>query len=434
MGGFNYGGKGDGSGWSRERGDGPTPGGGSHGTGGRDSKSGGSNGKTGGWAGAGPINVGLINAAIEEALKNGLPRSDYASTQTPAYKVMRAAFDALPLDKQPAARVQTNQAWQNAHDTMSDKVTTRTETGGSNNNRTIIRTHDNEAKKTQAKAVAQVKADLENALNKNQAAERQRQAEAARKAEEARKAAEAKAKADAEAKRKAEEARKAAEAKAKADAEAKRKAEEARRVAEAKAKADAEAKRKAEEAKKKEEDAIKDAVNKVSDFYKELASKYSEKLAKEAKELADTAKGRTLRNAEDAIKAFDKYKSDINKKVNQKDREAIAKALESLNKEQMAKQLANFGKAFGFVSDAIQWSGFVNGLIKGLRTGEWNDAIISGESIIVGKVASALVAVAFSAMAVAPIGIVGFAVIMAVVGALITDETLRKMNDLITTM
>lgn len=40
MGGFNYGGgKGDGTGWSSERGDGTTPGGGSHGTGGRDSSS-----------------------------------------------------------------------------------------------------------------------------------------------------------------------------------------------------------------------------------------------------------------------------------------------------------------------------------------------------------------------------------------------------------
>lgn len=33
MGGFNYGGKGDGTGWSSERGDGTSPGGGSHGTG-----------------------------------------------------------------------------------------------------------------------------------------------------------------------------------------------------------------------------------------------------------------------------------------------------------------------------------------------------------------------------------------------------------------
>lgn len=40
MGGFNYGGgKGDGTSWSSERGSTPEPGGGSHGTGGRDSSS-----------------------------------------------------------------------------------------------------------------------------------------------------------------------------------------------------------------------------------------------------------------------------------------------------------------------------------------------------------------------------------------------------------
>lgn len=37
MGGFNYGGYGDGTNWSKERGDGPAPGGGSHGTGGGNS-------------------------------------------------------------------------------------------------------------------------------------------------------------------------------------------------------------------------------------------------------------------------------------------------------------------------------------------------------------------------------------------------------------
>nr|EEX9781356.1 alveicin A bacteriocin toxin [Escherichia coli] len=36
MPGFNYGGHGDGTGWSSERGDGPAPGGGSHGNSGRD--------------------------------------------------------------------------------------------------------------------------------------------------------------------------------------------------------------------------------------------------------------------------------------------------------------------------------------------------------------------------------------------------------------
>ncbi|WP_423275454.1 colicin-like pore-forming protein [Escherichia coli] len=75
--------------------------------------------------------------------------------------------------------------------------------------------------------------------------------------------------------------------------------------------------------------------------------------------------------------------------------------------------------------------GFISGLVKGFRTGDWNEAFISGEKIAVGKVASVMVTVAFSAMAVNPIGIVGFAVIMAVTSALITDERLKQLNSFI---
>ena len=452
MGGFNYGGKGDGTGWSSERGDGTAPGGGSHGTGGRDSTSGGSKGKSGSWAEAGPVSVALINAAIDEAIKNGLPRGTVAATSTPAYKAMRAAIDNLPLDKQPAARTQAARAWQKAHDSMPDKVTTRTETGGSNNNRTIIRTHDNEAKKTQSKAIVQVKADLDNALKRNQEAERQRQAEKARKAEEARKAAEAKAKAeaeakrkaeearkaaeakakaDAEAKRKAEEARKAAEAKAKADAEAKRKAEEARKAAEAKAKADAEAKRKADEAKKKEEEAVKDAVKFTADFYKEVFNVYGEKAEQLAKGLANQAKGKKVRNVEDALKAYDKYKANINKKINAKDREAIAKSIESVDVKQAAKNISKFGKGLGYTSlaiDAAEWAG---ALKEAIKTDNWRQFFVKTETIAAGMAASAVTGFAFSIILGGPVGLLGYGLIMAGVGALIDDEAMEKVNKFI---
>ncbi|EFX7485163.1 hypothetical protein EGH81_19680 [Shigella flexneri] len=185
---------------------------------------------------------------------------------------------------------------------------------------------------------------------------------------------------------------------------------------------------------KLEDDAVKDAISKVNDFYKELASKYGEKLAKEARALADEAKGKTLRNSKEAIKAFDKYKNVLNKKFSVSDREAIAKSLESLNKEQMAKQLKIFGKAFGVVGQVTQWGDFINNLAKGFKTGDWNDAIISGEKIAAGKVASVMVTVAFSAMAVNPVGILGFAVIMAVTSSLITDERLKRLNDFIKTL
>lgn len=337
----------------------------------------------GSWAVSGPMDKTVINAAIGEAIDKMLPRGNIPATSTHSYQVMCKVFNAKPISKQPECRAQIIRSWQHAHDIMPNTVRTTHETGGKNG-RTITGSKDNPAKQLMAWAIPQVVDDTLKALQQNQAAEQRR------------KAAEAKAK---------------AEAAAKAEAERKRKAEA--------------------EAKKKEEDAVKDAVSKVADFYKELTSKYGEKLAKEAKELATDAKGKKLRSAAEAIQAFDKYKDSINKKFSVKDREAIAKALESLNKDQMAKQLATFSKAFGLVGDAIQWSGFVNGLIKGFRTGNWDDAIINGESIAANKLATALVAVAFSSMAVAPIGIIDFAIIMAIVGALITEDRLKKMNDFI---
>lgn len=69
-------------------------------------------GARGGWAEAGPISTALIDAAISEAIQNGLPRGTVAATSTPAYKSMRTAIDNLPLDKQPEARMQAAKAWQ----------------------------------------------------------------------------------------------------------------------------------------------------------------------------------------------------------------------------------------------------------------------------------------------------------------------------------
>lgn len=180
MPGFNYGGGvGDGTSWSSERGSEPAPGGGSTGNSGNHSGTGGSSGSgsssAGNWAQSGPLNSALINAAIREALLNGLPRNSIASTQTPAYVSMRAAFDALPVDKQAGAREQITRAWQRAHDEMPDRVTREHDTA----ERTISVTSSNSAKVTMAQAVTQVSTDLQNAQQVNQANNARHQAEAA---------------------------------------------------------------------------------------------------------------------------------------------------------------------------------------------------------------------------------------------------------------
>ncbi len=170
------------------------------------------------------------------------------------------------------------------------------------------------------------------------------------------------------------------------------------------------------------------SISFVADFYKHLTEKYSNILSKEAFDLAESAVGKRIRSAKEAIKSFDKYKGVLNKKFSVVDRAAIVKALESLEAQTMAIQLKIFGKAFGIVGGVIQWGAFASGVAEGIQTGNWKKAIIAGESIIASKLAASLVVFAFSAMAISPIGILGFSAIMAVTGALISDEKLESIN------
>ena len=432
MPGFNYGGKGDGTNWSSERGTGPEPGGGSRGNGGDRDNSRGGAGNRGNWAGSGPLSAALINDSIAEALEKQLPRNTVEATSTPAYKKMRAAFDALPLDKQPEARAQITKAWQSAHDAMPDRTTTTENVGGGKNGHNVTRSTPNWLKEKMKGLNQQVNNDLSGALAQHQKAE----ADARAKAEAVAKAkaeaeAKAKAKAEAEAKAKAEAAAKAkaeAEAKAKAEAAAKAKAE-----AEAKAKAEAEAKAKAEaEAKAKAEaDAVKDAVKFTADFYKEVFSVYGEKAEQLANLLATQAKGKNIRNIDDALKAYEKHKTNINKKINAQDRAAIAKALESVDVKEAAKNFAKFSKGLGYVGPTMDVVDLVLELRKAIKEDNWRSFFVKIEAIAISFGATQLAALAFASLLGAPVGLLGYALIMAGIGALVSDDVVDAANKII---
>lgn len=173
---------------------------------------------------------------------------------------------------------------------------------------------------------------------------------------------------------------------------------------------------------------FKDAVYQVSTFYKEMSNKFGAALSKEAEVLAEAAKGKKLRNVDEAIAAFNRYKDVLNKKYSVADREAIARALESMDMNQMAKQLTTFGKAFGLVNNAIDAYDMGNAIAKGVRTGDWNDAFRTAERLTTSKVAAAAVAFAFAALTTTPMGIVGYALIMAFTSALIDDALMDRIN------
>lgn len=72
--------------------------------------------------------------------------------------------------------------------------------------------------------------------------------------------------------------------------------------------------------------------------------------------MAGQAKGKKIRNVEDALKTYEKYHVDINKKINTKDSAAIAEALESVklsdistNLNRLSRGLRYAGKFTNFV-------------------------------------------------------------------------------------
>lgn len=187
--------------------------------------------------------------------------------------------------------------------------------------------------------------------------------------------------------------------------------------------------REAAEAKKKEEDAVKDAIKTTADFYKELTEKFGEQSAKVSKELADAAKGKTLKNADEALKAFEKYKDSLNKKFSVADREAVVKALESVRREHIAQNLAKFSKAFNYTGKAIDFYDiFIVELPKAIRTQNFRAFFVKLETIGAGMAATALTAFAYSIILGTPLGLFGFAIMMTLVSVLVDEKLMEKVN------
>ncbi|NWB12337.1 colicin transporter [Pseudomonas sp. D5002] len=192
--------------------------------------------------------------------------------------------------------------------------------------------------------------------------------------------------------------------------------------------AEAEAKRLAEEQAKAEED-MKGAIKFTADFYKDVSERFGAQMSSLSQELAEETKGKTLRNAQEALKAFDQYKENLNKKFSSADRKAILDALESLDKAELAKNLDIFGKAFGYVGKAIDTFDLLTEVKKGYETGDWNSTVLKVETLFAGAAATGLIAFAFGVTVSSPIGIVAFALIMALVSAFIDDARVKQFND-----
>lgn len=180
---------------------------------------------------------------------------------------------------------------------------------------------------------------------------------------------------------------------------------------------------------KSEAESVKDAIKFTSDFYNVLTDKMGARYAQAAKDLASSVQGQKIRSAEHALKAFDRFSHVLTEKYSATDLNAISTALESANKEQISKNLVKFSKAFGYTSKLIDAYDVVfEEVPKAVKSGNYRPLFVKMESIFAGSAASALAAWSYAIILGTPMGIVGFALMLAIVGALVDDKLIERIN------
>lgn len=180
------------------------------------------------------------------------------------------------------------------------------------------------------------------------------------------------------------------------------------------------------------------ALTFVSNFMKEVTEKFGVKASAAAKKLASEAQGPRLRNAQQALAAYERNKDILNKKFSVKDRQAIANALDALDLDMMGKNLKHFSRVFASANDIKDYSELLIEFGKALRSDSWKPFFVKAETIFGGKFVTAVSARAavwffglLSTLIGAGAAIVGFALFMALLNTWITDDLVSELNDFI---
>jgi predicted nucleic acid-binding Zn-ribbon protein len=166
---------------------------------------------------------------------------------------------------------------------------------------------------------------------------------------------------------------------------------------------------------------MKDAITTTTAFFESVSKKFGERAARLAQELAAQARSAKIRSVPEAIALFDKYKGTAVNKLNAADKAAIANAFKSLDQAATAKQLAAYSKVLGRFNKAMDFADLGAAVNKGITTGDWKDAINKLESIALTNAAGELAAIAFAAAG-APLGIIGFGIVLTLSGVLFSNE------------
>lgn len=178
-----------------------------------------------------------------------------------------------------------------------------------------------------------------------------------------------------------------------------------------------------------EKSQVKDSVDTMVGFYQYITEQYGEKYSRIAQDLAEKAKGNKFSSVDEALAAFEEYQNVLNKKFSAADRNDIFNALESVNYDEWAKHLEKISKSLkvtGYLSSGYD---IVSELLKAKDTGDWKPLFLVIEKQAVDIGIGYVVAVVFSLITGAPLGIFSVAIVTAILCSYLDKDVLNKLNE-----
>ena len=180
-----------------------------------------------------------------------------------------------------------------------------------------------------------------------------------------------------------------------------------------------------------EKSQIKDAVDTMVGFYQYITEQYGEKYAKIAQDLAEKSKGKKIQGVDEALAAFEKYKNVLDKKFSKVDRDAIFNALESVNYDELSKNLTKISKSLKITSRVSFLYDVGSDFKNAIETGNWRPLFVTLEKSAVDVGVAKIVALMFSFIVGVPLGFWGIAIVTGIVSSYIGDDEVIKRNELL---
>lgn len=180
-----------------------------------------------------------------------------------------------------------------------------------------------------------------------------------------------------------------------------------------------------------EKSQIKDAVDTMVGFYQYITEQYGEKYAKIAQDLAEKSKGKKIQGVDEALAAFEKYKNVLDKKFSKVDRDAIFNALESVNYDELSKNLTKISKSLKITSRVSFLYDVGSDFKNAIETGNWRPLFVTLEKSAVDVGVAKIVALMFGFIVGVPLGFWGIAIVTGIVSSYIGDDELSKLNELL---